>query len=81
MSSLREGTLFDYFTDTKVGSCLVLGTQKVLDQCWYQLLLFSRSVLSDSLQPHGLQPPGSLSFTISWSTSYRTGKLVQAQPY
>ena len=34
----------------------------------YILLLFSRSVTSDSLWPYGLQPPqASLSFTISWS--------------
>ena len=31
------------------------------------LLLFSHSVMSDFLQPHGLQHPASLSFTISWS--------------
>ena len=30
-------------------------------------LLFGCSVISDSLQPHGLQCQGSLSFTISWS--------------
>ena len=31
------------------------------------LLLFSHSILSDSLQPHGLQHQASLSFTVSWS--------------
>ena len=41
------------------------------NQTWLSdllLLLFSRSVMPDSLQPHGLQhSQASLSFTISWS--------------
>ena len=47
----------------------------------YKLLFFSRSVMSDSLRPHGLQQ-ASLPFTISWSLFnqthvHRVGDAIQ----
>ena len=46
-----------FFTTRATWEALVIG--------WW--LSFSRSVVSDSLQPHGLQYTRLLSFTISWS--------------
>ena len=46
-----------FFTTSATWEALVIG--------WW--LLFSRSVVSDSLQPHGLQHAKLLSFIISWS--------------
>ena len=46
---------------------LASDTQQASNELWGLLLLFSHVVVSDSLQPHGLQHAGFPVLTISWS--------------